>query len=130
MEASVKVSKYVPAYVLNGSRTAIEQFRKVNGTDAYRVENGIEVFYNQLVPLRRVMVARDKQPELSTYIADAFRNLFLEAQRVSVIRSMTQETVNTPPYLNSKWPASRLLASGRDFQRLEDQIRSVSANLV
>ena len=100
MEASVKVSKHVPAYVLNGSQTAVEQYRKVNGTDAYRVENGIEVFYNQLVPLRRVMVARDKQPELSTYIADAFHNLFLKAQRVSVIRSMTQETVNTPPYLN------------------------------
>jgi len=100
MAASGKVSKYVPAYILNGSQTAVEQYRRVNGTDAYRVEKGIEVFYNQLVPLRRVMVARDKQPDLSTYIADAFHNLFLEAQRVSVIRSMTQEAVHTPPYLN------------------------------
>lgn len=100
MDASVKVSKYVPAYVLNGSQVAVEQYRKVNGTDAYRVENGIEVFYNQLVPLRRVMVARDKQPELSIYIADASHRLFLEAQRASVIRSMTQEATNRPPYLN------------------------------
>lgn len=100
MDASTKVGTYVPAYVLNGSPTAVEQYRKVNGTDAYRVEKGVEVFYNRLVPLRRVMVARDPQPELSTHIADAFHNLFLEAQRVSVIRSMTQEAVNTPPYLN------------------------------
>jgi hypothetical protein len=99
MEASVKVSKYVPAYILNGSQTAVEQYRKVNGTDAYRVENGIEVFYNQTVPLRRVMVAGKKQPELSTYISDAFHSLFLQAQRVSVIRSMTQK-LNTPPYLD------------------------------
>jgi hypothetical protein len=100
METSVKVGKYVPAYILNGPQTAVEQYRGVNGTDAYRVENGIEVFYNQTVPLRRVMVAGNKQPELSTYISDAFHRLFLQAQRVSVIRSMTQETVNTPPYLN------------------------------
>jgi len=100
METSVKVSKYVPAYILNGSQTAVEQYRKVNGTDAYRVENGIEVFYNQTVPLRRVMVAENKQPELSTYISDAFHSLFLQAQRVSVIRSMTQKALNTPPYLD------------------------------
>jgi hypothetical protein len=100
MEPSVKVSEYVPAYILNGSQIAAERYREVNGTDAYYVENGIEVFYNQLVPLRRVMVANVDQPNLSVYIADAFHNLFLEAQRVSVIRSMTQETVNTPPYLN------------------------------
>ena len=100
MEASVKVSKYVPAYILNGSQTAVEQYRKVNGTDAYRVENGIEVFYNQTVPLRRVMVAGNKQPDLSNYISNAFHSLFLQAQRVSVIRSMTQKTVKKPPYLD------------------------------
>jgi hypothetical protein len=100
MEPSAKISKYVPVYILNGSQTAIEQYCKVNGTDTYRVEGGIEVFYNQTVPLRRVMVAKNKQPELSTSISDAFRSLFLQAQRVSVIRSMTQETVKTPPYLD------------------------------
>ena len=93
MEASVKVSKYVPAYILNGSQTAVEQYRKVNGTDAYRVENNIEVFYNRTVPLRRVMAAENKQPELSACISNAFHSLFLQAQRVSVIRSMTQKTV-------------------------------------
>ena len=40
-------------------RLAVEQYRKVNGTDAYRVENGIEVFCNELLlPLRRVMATR------------------------------------------------------------------------
>jgi hypothetical protein len=100
MDPSVKVGTYVPAYLLNGPPTAVERYRRVNGTDAYRVEEGVEVFYNRLVPLRRVMAARDPRLELSTHIADAFHNLFLEAQRVSVIRSVTQEAVNTPPYLN------------------------------
>lgn len=100
MDAAAKVATHVPVYLLNGSPAAVEQYRKVNGTDAYRVVDGVEEFYNRLVPLRRVMAATDPQPELSAHVADAFHDLFLQAQRVSVVRSRAQEATNTPPYLN------------------------------
>ena len=98
MKEGTQVSNYVPVYLLNGSDTAADAYRLVNETDAYSVEDGREVFYNTDAPLRRVMTAEDENPDLAKYVEDAFNSLFLDAQRLSVIRSYEQETLHEPFY--------------------------------
>lgn len=87
MAEDVIVSNYVPVYLLNGSEKALAAYRLVNGTDVYTVEGGLETFYNEDAPLRRVISAKDDASRMADYVADAFYNLFMNAQRLMVTSS-------------------------------------------
>ena len=43
---------------------------------------GVEAYFNQALPLKRVVVAKDQNPDAAKYIKDAYYNLFIKAMRV------------------------------------------------
>jgi len=98
MDPAKQVSKYVPTYILNGTDTMVERYREVNGTNAYAIKDGVETFYDESIPLHKVMVAKDDKAELAAYVQDAFDNIFAISQRVNVIRSTTEESTLVPKY--------------------------------
>ena len=98
MDPAKKVSKFVPAYILNGTDTMIERYREVNGTNAYAIKDGVETFYDQSIQLHKVMVAKDDKADVAAYVQDAFNNIFAISQRVNVIRSTAQESTLVPKY--------------------------------
>ena len=100
MEEDVEVSNYVPTYLLNGTQTAKDAYCRVNETDSYTVEDGRETFCNTQAPLRKVMAREDAQADTAAYIREAFEDLLLKAQRLSVISSYTREAGYDVPYLS------------------------------
>lgn len=98
MNPASQVSKYVPTYILNGTDTMTERYREVNGTNAYSIKDGVEIFYDESIPLHKVMVAKDDNADITAYVQDAFKNIFAVSQRVNVIRSTTQESTLVPEY--------------------------------
>ena len=56
---AVKVSQYVPAFIVNGCGVAVQKFRRANKTNAYSLCQGVSRFYNQAVPLRQVRRSRE-----------------------------------------------------------------------
>ena len=87
MDPAKKASTYLPTYILNGTDTMVERYREVNGTNAYAIKGGVETFYDESIPLHKVMVARDDKADLAPYVQDAFDNIFAISQHVNVIRS-------------------------------------------
>jgi hypothetical protein len=98
MDPAKQVSAYVPTYILNGTDTMVERYRKVNGTNAYAIQDGVETFYDESIPLHKVMAAKDEKADLAAYVQDAFDNIFAISQRVNVIRSTAQESTLAPKY--------------------------------
>ena len=64
MENVRNVATLVPVYLVNAPESVIEKYKKANDVDAYRNEGGIEIYFNQEFPLKRVVVA--KEPESRT----------------------------------------------------------------
>ncbi len=98
MNADAVISKYVPAYLVNGTETALTAWRKVNGADEYAIEDGLEAFVNKDVPLLRVYAAKAETPDLAACVKDAFFRMMSKVQRVSVISRMDQVTAVPAPY--------------------------------
>jgi hypothetical protein len=101
MDEAAEVSEYVPAYIVNGTEKAVNAWRKVNGTDEYAIEDGVELFVNHDVPLLRVYSAKAEQPDLAAFVQEAFYKVMSRTMRVSVIRGMTQEATVPPPYTDA-----------------------------
>ncbi len=80
------VAGIVPVYLVNAPDGVVEKYRKVNGADAYSRKGEVETWFNQQLPLRRVMLARTATPDLPALINDAYYNLFTHAMRVPVGR--------------------------------------------
>ena len=86
MENIRNVAALVPVFLVNASDAIVEKYKKVNDADASTNENGLETWYNQALPLKKVVVARDANADAAKYIRDAFYNLFIKAMRVPVLR--------------------------------------------
>ena len=86
MESIRPVAALVPAYLVNATDSIVEKYRKANGANAYTGDNGIETYYDQALPVKRVMVAKDQNPDAAKYIKDAYYNLFIKAMRVGVTK--------------------------------------------
>jgi poly(3-hydroxybutyrate) depolymerase len=84
MESIRQVAGLVPAYLVNASDSIVEKYKKANGADAYANANGLETYYDQALPVKRVVVAKDQNPDAAKYIKDAYYNLFIKAMRVGV----------------------------------------------
>jgi dienelactone hydrolase len=86
MERFRPVAAHVPAYLVNAADFIVEKYKKANGAGADASANGVETYYDQALPARRVLVARDQNPDAARYIRDAYYNLFTKALRVGVVK--------------------------------------------
>lgn len=86
MESARQVVALVPAYLVNAADSTVEKYKKANGANAYASANGIESFYDQAFPVKRVVVAKDQNLDAAKYIKDAYYNLFIKALRVGVVK--------------------------------------------
>lgn len=90
-----QVATFVPVYLVNAPEAVVEKYKLADHTNAYAKVNGIESFYDQTLPLRRVMVANDSNADPAKYIKDAYYNLFIKAMRIPVTKSGLY-TASTP----------------------------------
>jgi pimeloyl-ACP methyl ester carboxylesterase len=86
MESVRKVAGLVPAYLVNAPDAVIEKYKAANTTDAYENIAGVDAFFDQTLPLKRVMVAQDAKPDAAKYIKAAYYDLFINAMRVPVTK--------------------------------------------
>ena len=61
MENIRNVAALVPVYLVNAPESVIAKYKKANDADAYRNESGIETYFNQAFPLKKVVVAREAE---------------------------------------------------------------------
>jgi hypothetical protein len=81
------VAALVPVYLVNTPASVIAKYKKANDVDAYMSAGGIETFFNQAFPLKKVAVAKEAgNPDAAQYIKDAYYNMFIKAMRVPVIK--------------------------------------------
>ncbi len=81
------VAGLVPVYLVNASERAIQNYKAANDVDACERSNCVEAFFDQSLPLKRVMVTEDENPNIAACIHDAYYNLFTKAMRVPVGRA-------------------------------------------
>jgi pimeloyl-ACP methyl ester carboxylesterase len=86
MESVRPVAAHVPAYLVNAADSVVEKYKKANGANAYESAGGIEAYYDQALPVKRVVVAKDQNPDAAKYIKDAYYSLFVKAMRVGVVK--------------------------------------------
>jgi pimeloyl-ACP methyl ester carboxylesterase len=86
MEAAGNVAALVPVYLVNAPDEVVEKYKKVNDANAYASAAGVEAYFDQALPLKKVVVAKDQNPDAAKYIKDAYYNLFIKAMRVPVTR--------------------------------------------
>ena len=80
------VAGLVPVYLVNAPDAVVELYKKVNDTDAYEMVGDMEAYFDQALPLKKVVVAKDQNPDPAKYIKDAYYSLFIKAMRVPVGR--------------------------------------------
>ncbi len=86
MEGVRNVAGLVPVYLVNAPDAVVEKYKKANDTDAYASAAGVEAFFDQALPLKKVVVARDQNQDAAKHIKDAYYNLFIKAMRVPVTK--------------------------------------------
>ncbi len=86
MESARSVAGLVPTYLVNAADFIVEKYKRANGANASESANGVGAFYNQALPIRRVVVAQDPSPDSARYVKDAYYNLFVKAMRVGVLK--------------------------------------------
>ena len=79
------VAGLVPVYMVNSDQDTIDKYVKVNGADAYFATPEEEIFYNQDLPLQEVVVAKDGDKDIASYIEHAYYDHFIKAMRIPVV---------------------------------------------
>jgi len=87
MDTVRQVAGLVPTYLVNAPAAVVEKYKQANDTNAYEIKAGTEAFFDQALPLKRVVVAQDQNPDVAKYIHDAYYNLFVNAMRVPVTKA-------------------------------------------
>ncbi len=95
---AVKVSQYVPAFIVNGCGIAVQKFRRANKTNAYALCGGVSHFYNQALPLRQVRTARDENGDVGGWMEKAYRSMFIFLQRSANVMTRYLEPKVTDSY--------------------------------
>jgi predicted esterase len=101
MENIRQVADLVPVYLVNAPEAVVEKYKKANDTDAYMKTGDVEAYFNQALPLKKVMVVRDANADAAKYIKDAYYSLFIKALRVPVTKA-GMYTASTPYSLCSR----------------------------
>jgi len=95
MENIRQVATLVPVYLVNAPEAVVAKYKKADSTDASTIEGGVEAFFNQALPLQRVIVANDANADAAKYTNDAYNRLFKKAQRIGVTKA-GMYTASTP----------------------------------
>lgn len=99
MENIRNVAALVPVFLVNATDAIVEKYKNVNNTDASTFEGGLDIWYNQALPLKRVVVAKDANADAAKCIRDAYYNLFVKAMRVPVLKPGLHSA--STPYRNN-----------------------------
>jgi len=84
MDAGRGVAGLVPVYLVNAPDAVVELYKQANDTDAYEMVGDVDAYFDQSLPLKKVVVTEDRNPDTARYIRDAYYNLFIKAMRVPV----------------------------------------------
>jgi poly(3-hydroxybutyrate) depolymerase len=84
MDTVRNVAALVPAYLVNATDDVVEKYKAADKTDASMSEKGVTTYFNQALPLQKVVVANAENPDVAGYVQDAYYNLFIKAMRVPV----------------------------------------------
>ena len=79
-----KVASLVPAYLVNADAETIEKYKAANEVDSYKIENGKTVYFDQELPLRKVIVANEAEVDVAAAIKDAYEQIFSQTFRIQV----------------------------------------------
>lgn len=85
MQRTRKPSTFLPIALVNSSKTIVEKYRAVNGTDAQEMTDGRTVYYNQAWPLRRVMEITEQAVDQKSLIREVYDGMMVKAMRVPVL---------------------------------------------
>ena len=86
MDTGRNVAGLVPVYLVNAPEAVVELYKHANNADAYEMIGTVEAHFDQSLPLKRVVIANDPNPDAAGYIKDAYYNMFIKAMRVPVGR--------------------------------------------
>ncbi len=86
MDTGRNVAGLVPVYLVNAPDAVVELYKHANNADGYEMVGNVEAHFDQSLPLKRVVIAKDPNPDAAGYIKDAYYNLFIKAMRVPVGR--------------------------------------------
>ena len=86
MDTGRNVAGLVPVYLVNAPDAAVELYKHANNADAHEMIGKADAYFDQSLPLKRVVIANDPNPDAAGYIKDAYYNLFIKAMRVPVGR--------------------------------------------
>ncbi len=84
MDAIRTVASLVPVYLVNATDDVVAKYKAADKTDASITDNDVTTYFNQALPLQRVMVASTETPDTAAFVKDAYYNLFIKAMRVPV----------------------------------------------
>ena len=79
-----QVASLVPTYLVNADEATIEKYKAANEVDAYKVEDGKTVYFDQELPLRKVIVANEAEVDVAAAIKDAYEQIFSQTFRIQV----------------------------------------------
>lgn len=99
MENIRNVATQIPVYLVNASASIIEKYKNINNTDSSTITGSIKTLFNQALPLKKVVIVRDENPDAAKYIKDAYYNMFIKAMRVPVLKPGLYSA--STPYQNS-----------------------------
>ena len=74
----------MPTYLVNADEATIEKYKAANEVDAYKVEDGKTVYFDQDLPLRKVIVANDAGAGCGRRQPDAYEQIFSKTTRIQV----------------------------------------------
>jgi hypothetical protein len=86
MDTGRNVAGLVPVYLVNAPGAVVELYKHANNADAHEAIGKVDAYFDQSLPLKRVVMANDPNPDAAGYIQDAYYNLFIKAMRVPVGR--------------------------------------------
>ena len=78
------VAGLVPVYLVNAPKAVIKAYKKANRTNAYSATPDQKTYFDQALPLKKVVVTQQENPDIAAIIKDAYYNLFIKAMRVPV----------------------------------------------
>jgi predicted esterase len=99
METIRQVATFVPVYLVNAPEAIIEKYKKANDVNASTISGDTEAWFDQALPLKKVVVAKSGNADAAKYIRDAYYSLFIKAMRVPVLKPGLYSA--STPYQNS-----------------------------
>ena len=85
MDEIRQVAAQVPVYLVNAPETVVNKYKAANEADAYDITAKTAAYFNQALPLQRVMVAQEEKSNAG-HLKDAYYDMFIKAMRVPVIK--------------------------------------------